>query len=145
MDRKQKHLHVIGIGGIGVSALARYYQHLGYTVSGSDGSDSPFLERLRSEGFEIFIGHNAKNLPDSTDLVIYSEAIITKPDLTPEEQIYSNPELAKAKSLGIRHISYPVASRWGIQCEAGNSDHRFSWEVDDDRDDDTHARERVYG
>ncbi len=45
----QKHLHVIGIGGIGVSALARYYHHLGFSVSGSDGSDSPFLERLRSE------------------------------------------------------------------------------------------------
>jgi UDP-N-acetylmuramate--alanine ligase len=42
-------------------------------------------------------------------LVIYSEAIITKPDLTPEEQIYANPELAKAKQLGIKHISYPVA------------------------------------
>lgn len=41
--------------------------------------------------------------------MIYSEAIITKPDLTPEEQIYSNPELARARDLGIRHISYPVA------------------------------------
>ena len=108
MDRKQKHLHVIGIGGIGVSALARYYQHLGYTVSGSDGSDSPFLEKLRSEGFQISIGHNEKNLPENTDLVIYSEAIITKPDLTPEEQIYSNPELARAREFNIRHISYPV-------------------------------------
>lgn len=41
--------------------------------------------------------------------MIYSEAIITKPDLTPEEQIYSNPELAKARNLNIRHLSYPVA------------------------------------
>ena len=105
----QKHLHVIGIGGIGVSALARYYKHLGYSVSGSDGADSPFLDTLRSEGFEIFIGHRAENLRDNTDLLIYSEAIITKPDLTPEEQIYSNPELAKAQDLDIRHISYPVA------------------------------------
>ncbi|MBP9779982.1 hypothetical protein KBD33_05175 [Candidatus Gracilibacteria bacterium] len=105
----QKHLHVIGIGGIGVSALARYYKHLGYSVSGSDGSDSPFLETLRNEGFEIFIGHNAKNLKDTSVLVIYSEAIITKPDLTPEEQIYTNPELAKARDMSIRHISYPVA------------------------------------
>ena len=109
MQKPQKHLHVIGIGGIGVSALARYYKHLGYSVSGSDGADSPFLDTLRSEGFEIFIGHRAENLRDNTDLVIYSEAIITKPDLTPEEQIYSNPELAKAQDLNIRHISYPVA------------------------------------
>ncbi len=104
-----KHLHVIGIGGIGVSALARYYHHLGYSVSGSDGSDSPFLDVLRSEGFEIFTWHDAKNLPKNTELVIYSEAIITKPDLSGEEQIYGNPELAKAKELAIRHVSYPVA------------------------------------
>lgn len=41
--------------------------------------------------------------------MIYSEAIITKPDLTPEEQIYANNELAKARDLSIRHLSYPVA------------------------------------
>lgn len=109
MSHKQKHLHVIGIGGIGVSALARYYKHLGYTVSGSDGANSPFLDTLRAEGFEIFIGHKSENLPDNTDLVIYSEAIITKPDLPPEEQIYANVELAKARDLHIRHLSYPVA------------------------------------
>ena len=62
MSQTKKHLHVIGIGGIGVSALARYYKRLGYSVSGSDGADSPFLDRLRSEGFEIFIGHQAENL-----------------------------------------------------------------------------------
>ena len=109
MQKTQKHLHVIGIGGIGVSALARYYKYLGYTVSGSDGADSPFLDTLRAEGFDIFIWHNSENLRDDTDLVIYSEAIITKPDLTPEEQIYVNAELARARDFGIRHLSYPVA------------------------------------
>ena len=109
MTEKQKHLHVIGIGWIGVSALARYYKYLGYSLSGSDGSDSTFLDTLRSEGFEICLGHDASNLLETTDLVIYSEAIITKPDLSPEEQIYSNSELKKAKELGIEHLSYPVA------------------------------------
>lgn len=78
-------------------------------ISGSDGSDSPYLETLRNEGFEIALGHEARNLPKDTDLVIYSEAIITKPDLSPEEQIYANPELASARDLGIEHLSYPVA------------------------------------
>ena len=78
-------------------------------MSGSDGADSPFLDRLRSEGFEIQIGHRVENLRDDTDLVIYSEAIITQPDLLPEEQIYANPELAKARDLTIEHLSYPVA------------------------------------
>ena len=109
MLHSQKHLHVIGIGGIGVSALARYYKHLGYSVSGSDGADSPFLDTLRKEGFNISIGHIAENIAEDADIVIYSEAIITKPDLSPEEQIYSNPELAKARDFGIPHFSYPVA------------------------------------
>jgi UDP-N-acetylmuramate--alanine ligase len=105
----QKHLHVIGIGGIGVSALARYYKHIGYTVSGSDGAESTLIETLRSEGFQVSLGHHAENVPEKTDLVIYSEAIITKPDLPPEEQIYVNPELACARDRGIEHLSYPVA------------------------------------
>ena len=109
MLHSQKHLHVIGIGGIGVSALARYYKYLGYSVSGSDGADSPFLDTLRKEGFSISIGHTAENIAEDTDIVIYSEAIITKPDLSPEEQIYSNPELAKARDFEIPHFSYPVA------------------------------------
>jgi UDP-N-acetylmuramate--alanine ligase len=109
MKENKKHLHVIGTWGIWVSALARYYRRLGYSVSGSDGADSPFLDRLRSEGFDISIGHKSENLPADTDLVIYSEAIITQPDLAPEEQIYSNLELARARDLGIEHLSYPVA------------------------------------
>lgn len=106
---KSQHLHVIGIGGIGASALARYYKSIGYSISGSDGSDSVFLETLRNEGMDISVGHRASNLPENTNLVIYSEAIITKPDLPPEAQIYTNVELARARELGIRHISYPVA------------------------------------
>ena len=109
MKESKKHLHVIGIGGIWVSALARYYRRLDYSVSGSDGADSPFLDQLRSEGFDISIGHKSENLWDDTDLVIYSEAIITQPDLPIEQQIYSNIELARAKELGIEHLSYPVA------------------------------------
>ncbi len=103
------HLHVIGIGGIGISALARYYLDLGYTISGSDSHDSTLIHTLRSEGMSISIGHQDYHLPDTTDLVIYSEAIITQPDLPPEEQIYANRELAHARNLGIPHFSYPVA------------------------------------
>ena len=105
----KKHLHVIGIGGIGVSALARYYKYMGYTVSGTDSAKSPLIESLQSEGFDIAFGHTAERLPDDTILVIYSEAIITKPDLPASEQIYANPELARARDLGIEHLSYPEA------------------------------------
>lgn len=57
----------------------------------------------------IYTGHASQNLPENTDLVIYSEAIITKPDLPPAEQLRANPELAKALDSGIRAISYPEA------------------------------------
>lgn len=57
----------------------------------------------------ISIGHDAANLPEYTSLVIYSEAIVTKPDLAKEEQLMANPELAKARNLSIRNLSYPEA------------------------------------
>lgn len=105
----KKHIHIIGIGGIGVSALARYFLYLGYRVTGSDSTDSTLLQTLRDEGFEIFIGENPEVITSQTEKVVYSEAIITKPDLPKDEQIASHPEIKKAIELGIPHFSYPVA------------------------------------
>ena len=105
----QKHLHVVGIGGIGISALARYYHYLWYSISGSDQSDSTLIFTLRAEGMDIHIWHDRSNLSENTDLVIYSEAIVTKPDIPLSEQIMANPELARAKELWIRCLSYPEA------------------------------------
>lgn len=101
------HLHLIGAGGIGVSAIGRYYKSLGWSVSGSDGASSDVTRDLEREGITIAIGHKAENLPAHTDLVVYSEAIITKPDLSKEEQLLANPELRSAKEKGIKHRSYP--------------------------------------
>jgi UDP-N-acetylmuramate--alanine ligase len=50
-----KKVHIIGIGGIGVSAVARYYAKLGASITGSDGSTSTLIERLRSEGMTIML------------------------------------------------------------------------------------------
>lgn len=104
-----KHLHIIGIGGIGISALARYYHSLGYRITGSDQTESSLIVTLRAEGIEVTIGHTMSAITPDTDLVIYSEAIITKPDFPKDQQIYSNPELAQAKNLHIPHLSYPEA------------------------------------
>ena len=104
------HLHIIGIGGIGVSALARFYRRsLGWNVTGSDASDFSFRERLESEGIDVHIGHSADVVTPDTDLVIYSEAIITKPDLSYAENLEAIPELKRAKELGVRSLSYPQA------------------------------------
>jgi UDP-N-acetylmuramate--alanine ligase len=92
-------IHFIGIGGIGVSALARYYLAKGYEVSGSDLVSSEITKALEKLGAKIFIGkHKAKNLPKDANLVIYSPAIEEK-----------NPELKKAKKLKIKCQSYPQA------------------------------------
>ncbi|MGB2762011.1 MAG: UDP-N-acetylmuramate--L-alanine ligase [Minisyncoccales bacterium] len=99
-------IHFIGIGGIGISALAQYYLEIGEQVSGSDLVSSEITEKLKKQGPKIFIGaHNAKNLTkiigrekDKFLKVIYSPAV--------QED---NPELKEAKKLGIKCLSYPEA------------------------------------
>ena len=55
--------HLLGIGGIGLSALAQILQAQGRTVSGSDESESEITQALKKKGIKIFIGHSEKNLP----------------------------------------------------------------------------------
>jgi len=87
-------LHFVGIGGIGMSGIAEVMVNLGYTVQGSDQSDSANVKRLRDKGMKISIGHSAENLTGVRVLVV-SSAI--KPD---------NPEL-----IGARAQRLPVVRR----------------------------------
>ncbi len=89
-------VHFIGIGGIGISAIARMMLVEGKSVTGSDRSDSKVTDELRKAGAKIVIGHDAKNIPDACDLVIYTVAV-------PQD----NPELAFAKEKGIPMMTYP--------------------------------------
>ncbi len=82
-------VHLIGIGGIGVSGVARALMALGYDVTGSDVRQSQLTEALQAEGATVTIGHDAK-LIDGADLVVYSTAV---PD--------TNPELVAARERGI--------------------------------------------
>jgi UDP-N-acetylmuramate--alanine ligase len=66
---------MIGIGGIGMSALARYYNSRGYTISGSDGKESELVNGLKSEGVNIFIGHTPENISKDVDVIVYTVAI----------------------------------------------------------------------
>jgi UDP-N-acetylmuramate--alanine ligase len=92
-------IHFIGIGGIGVSALARYYLVQGNEISGSDLVSSEITKALEKLGAKISIGkHKAKNLPKDANLVVYSPAVEEK-----------NPELKKARKLKIKCQSYPQA------------------------------------
>ncbi len=84
-----KSFHLIGIGGIGMSAIAQLLKAKGKRVTGSDIKESKVTMKLRSLGIEIFLGHNRENLRD-TQAVIFSSAIRE-----------DNPELTEAKSRGI--------------------------------------------
>jgi len=95
---KAKVVHFIGIGGIGISAIARMMFLAGKKVNGSDGADSEIICSLRKMGASIFIGQKAENISADTDLVIYTIAITE-----------DNPELKLAREKGIEIITYPEA------------------------------------
>ena len=69
-----KHIHLIGIGGTGLSAIARVLIETGYTVSGSDRDMSPLAEDIACLGASVYQGHNSKNIAGA-NTIIYSSAI----------------------------------------------------------------------
>jgi UDP-N-acetylmuramate--alanine ligase len=96
--RDYKNVHCIGIGGIGLSAIARYCHAHGAHITGSDGGDSRVTHDLRKEGMTVYLGHNAAHVSLDTDLLIYSIAVSD-----------SNPELVVARGRGIPCMTYPEA------------------------------------
>ena len=91
---KYKHIHCIGIGGVGLSAIAEVLLSKGHTLSGSDMKENEHTERLKTKGATIYIGHSAEHV-NGSDLIVYSAAV--SPD---------NPELVLAEASGI-----PIATR----------------------------------
>src|SRR4030065_2339165 len=74
MYKKIRKIHLVGVGGIGMSGIAEVLINLGYKVSGSDMKESDTTKRLSSLGAVIHYGHTAKNL-DSADGVVISSAV----------------------------------------------------------------------
>ncbi len=101
-------VHLIGIGGSGMSAISRLLLQRGTSVSGSDLKASPLLERLEEEGARVSIGHRAEHVAGA-DLIVRSSAI---PD--------NNPEILEAQRLGIpvlkraAYLGKLIADRQGI-------------------------------
>lgn len=71
---KTKHIHMVGIGGIGMSGMAEILIHRGYKVSGSDGALSETTQRLEEIGATIYEGHKAGNI-EGADVVVYTSAV----------------------------------------------------------------------
>jgi len=70
-----KWYHFIGVGGVGMSGLARVLLGMGMKISGSDLASSPVIGNLRQQGAQIYIGHRAENIADDVDAVIVSSAV----------------------------------------------------------------------
>lgn len=88
-----KNIHCIGIGGVGVSAIASILLSRGYNVSGSDMNSSELTEGLSQRGAKIFKGHRSENV-ENAQLIIYSAAISEE-----------NPEILRGKELGVPMVT----------------------------------------
>ena len=95
--------HFIGIGGSGMSGLARMFLERGIRVSGSDRADSKGLRDLEALGATVYVGHDEANLADDVDTVVHTGAI------WPE-----NPEFVRAKERGLHVIHRSQALYWLI-------------------------------
>ncbi len=97
---KNRPIHFVGVGGIGMSGLARLLVDSGFTVSGSDLGENPNTFYLASKGARIFRGHDAANVPE--------DAIVVATTAVSEE----NPEIRRA-----RECNMPVFHRSDLLCE----------------------------
>jgi UDP-N-acetylmuramate--alanine ligase len=83
-------VHVVGVGGAGMSAVATVLAEMGHRVSGSDLRDGPALTRLRALGVTVFVGNRAEHVPAGTDVVAISTAV-------PEDNV----EVRAARARGL--------------------------------------------
>ena len=92
MNKKIRQIHMVGIGGAGMSGIAEVLLNLGYEISGSDVHDSAMVQHLRSLGATISIGHRAENIPD-VQVLVKSTAIRD-----------DNPEIVEARRRNLAII-----------------------------------------
>ncbi|HEX5614164.1 MAG TPA: UDP-N-acetylmuramate--L-alanine ligase [Acidimicrobiia bacterium] len=85
-----RRVHIVGVGGAGMSAIARLLVGMGHRVSGSDLRDSAVLARLEAAGVEVAVGQRAEHVPVGADAVVYSTAVPL-----------DNVELVAARALGV--------------------------------------------
>ena len=94
MTSAKKHIHFVGIGGIGMSALAKILaQEEGYSVSGSDKEPSVITGKLQQIGVKVYYSHDAGNISKETSIVVYSTCISK-----------DNPELVEARRRKIKIV-----------------------------------------
>lgn len=109
-------IYMLGIGGIGMSALARYYHSMGYTVAGYDLTPSPLTRQLENEGMAIHYDDRPDLLPTHIDMVVYTPAVpqsLAEFEALRQRQV---PMLKRAEALGQiseNHFTIAVAGTHG--------------------------------
>ncbi len=105
-----RHIHFVGIGGIGMSGLAEILLTQGFRISGSDLVESPMIQRLRQRGAQIFIGHHPDHVGNA-DVLVYSSAVdpATNPEVQAAKQRHI-PVIRRAEMLAeISRLKYTIA------------------------------------
>lgn len=97
-------VHFVGIGGSGMSGIARLFLAAGHRVTGSDRSDSAYVAALRAEGADVAIGHDAGNVPDDAAALVFTSALWE-----------DNPEYLEAVARGIPVLHRSQALAWLIR------------------------------
>lgn len=107
--RTSRHIHFVGIGGVGMSGIAEVLLHLGHHISGSDISETESTRRLTRLGAHVTYGHRADVVDDTVDVVVISSAVK-----------YANPEILQARALKIpvipraEMLAELMRMKWGI-------------------------------
>ena len=89
-EERIKQVHFIGVGGVGMSGIARVAHDQGMQVSGSDIKESRYTKQLREAGITVFIGQKAENIPEGNPVIVISTAILE-----------NNPERIEARRRGL--------------------------------------------
>ncbi|MBE9572388.1 MAG: UDP-N-acetylmuramate--L-alanine ligase, partial [Proteobacteria bacterium] len=106
---KAKHIHFVGIGGIGMSGIAELLINLGYEVSGSDLKDSPMTRRLAALSGLVFKGHKEGQV-EGADVVVYSSAVASQNPEIQEAKKRSIPVIPRAEMLAeLMRLKYGIA------------------------------------
>ncbi len=102
-------VHFVGIGGSGMSGIAEVMLSLGYRVQGSDLKSNPAIERLKSQGASVFIGHDSKNIRDADAVVVSSAVDDTNPEVAAAREALM-PVVQRAEMLAeLMRFRYSIA------------------------------------
>lgn len=96
---RTKHIHMVGIGGIGMSGIAEILLQKGYKVTGSDGNLGETTERLKKLGAEVYLGHSPENI-EGADVVVYTSAVKAEENVETREAMSRKiPVIKRAEML----------------------------------------------